>query len=96
MTVLDAQQVCNTITSHPDDYIHYLEPRIMTVRECARIQSFPDWFEFKGKYTTGGQARKLEVPRYSQVGNAIPPLFAEQVGQALIELINRRENGLEF
>lgn len=96
VTVLDAQQVCNTITNHPDDYIHYLEPRIMTVRECARIQSFPDWFEFKGKYTTGGQARKLEVPRYSQVGNAIPPLFAEQVGQALIELINRRENGLEF
>lgn len=96
VTVLDAQQVCNTITSHPDDYIHYLEPRIMTVRECARIQSFPDWFEFKGKYTTGGQARKLEVPRYSQVGNAIPPLFAEQVGKALIELIDRRENGLEF
>ncbi|MGN1193465.1 MAG: DNA cytosine methyltransferase [Dorea sp.] len=96
VTVLDAQQVCNTITSHPDDYIHYLEPRIMTVRECARIQSFPDWFEFKGKYTTGGQARKLEVPRYSQVGNAIPPLFAEQVGEALTELINRRENGLEF
>lgn len=96
VTVLDAQQVCNTITSHPDDYIHYLEPRIMTVRECARIQSFPDWYEFKGKYTTGGQARKLEVPRYSQVGNAIPPLFAEQVGKALIELINRRENGLEL
>ncbi len=96
VTVLDAQQVCNTITSHPDDYIHYLEPRIMTVRECARIQSFPDWFEFKGKYTTGGQARKLEVPRYSQVGNAIPPLFAEQVGKALIELINRRKHGLEF
>lgn len=96
VTVLDAQQVCNTITSHPDDYIHYLEPRIMTVRECARIQSFPDWFEFKGKYTTGGQARKLEVPRYSQVGNAIPPLFAEQVGEALIKMINRRKNGLEF
>ena len=96
VTVLDAQQVCNTITSHPDDYVHYSEPRIMTVRECARIQSFPDWFEFKGRYTTGGKGRKLEVPRYSQVGNAIPPLFAEQVGVALIELINRRENGLEF
>lgn len=96
VTVLDAHQVCNTITSHPDDYIHYMEPRIMTVRECARIQSFPDWFEFKGKYTTGGKARKHEVPRYSQVGNAIPPLFAEQVGNALSELINRRENGLEF
>ena len=96
VTVLDAKQVCNTITSHPDDYIHYAEARIMTVRECARIQSFPDWFEFKGKYTTGGQSRKLEVPRYSQVGNAIPPLFAEQAGNALMEMVNRRENGLEL
>lgn len=96
VTILDAQQVCNTITSHPDDYVHYLEPRIMTVRECARIQSFPDWFEFKGKYTTGGKLRKVEVPRYSQVGNAIPPLFAEQVGNALMEMMDRRDNGLEL
>lgn len=69
-----------TITTLPDDYIHYSEPRILSVRECARIQSFPDWFEFKGKYTTGGKMRRQEVPRYTQVGNAIPPLFAECVG----------------
>lgn len=94
--VLEATQVCNTITGHPDDYIHYLEPRIMTVRECARIQSFPDWFKFRGRYTTGGETRKIDVPRYSQVGNAIPPLFAEQVGNALSDMICRRENGLEF
>jgi len=96
VTILSAQQVCNTITSHPDDYLHYEEPRIMTVRECARIQSFPDWFEFKGKYTTGGQLRKLEVPRYSQVGNAIPPLFAEQVGLALKGMIEGGKHGLEL
>ena len=71
----------------PDDYLHYQEPRIMTVRECARIQSFPDWYEFKCKYTTGGQMRTKEVPRYSQVGNAIPPLFAELVGLVLKEMI---------
>ena len=75
------------LTSHPDDYIHYSEPRILTVREYARIQSFPDWFEFKEKYTTGGKARKREVPRYTQAGNAIPPLFAEQAGLALKQLI---------
>ena len=83
LTILDENHPCNTITSHPDDYLHYMQPRIMTVRECARIQSFPDWYEFKGKYTTGGKLRKNEVPRYTQVGNAIPPLFAEQVGYAL-------------
>ena len=58
----------------------------MTVREHARIQSFPDDYEFKGKYTTGGKARRLEVPRYTQVANAIPPLFAEQVGIVLSEV----------
>jgi len=75
-----------TITTLPDDYIHYCEPRIFTVREYARIQSFNDWFEFKGKYTTGGKMRTQEVPRYSQIGNAIPPLFAEQAGNILKSL----------
>lgn len=82
---LCARSQSPTITTLPDDYIHYLEPRILTVREYARIQSFPDWYEFKGKYTTGGKRRVLEVPRYTQVGNAIPPLFAEQVGLVLKE-----------
>lgn len=76
-----------TITTLPDDYIHYSEPRILTVREYARIQSFPDWFEFKGKYTTGSKQRKFEVPRYTQVGNAIPPLFGEQAGLVIKSLI---------
>ncbi|VVB96547.1 Modification methylase MthTI [uncultured archaeon] len=72
-----------TLTTLPDDYIHYSEPRILTVREYARIQSFDDWFEFKDKYTTGGKRRKGEVPRYTQVGNAIPPLFVELSGIVL-------------
>jgi DNA (cytosine-5)-methyltransferase 1 len=57
------------------------------VREYARIQSFPDWFEFKGRYTTGGKQRTHEVPRYTQIGNAIPPLFGEQTGVALKRMI---------
>ena len=85
--ILDGKDVAPTIPNMPDDYLHYQEPRIMTVRECARIQSFPDWYEFKSKYTTGGDQRKKEVPRYSQVGNAIPPLFAEQAGLVLKEMI---------
>ncbi len=77
-----------TITTLPDDYIHYSEARILTVREYARIQSFPDWYEFKGRYTTGGQQRTQEVPRYTQIGNAIPPLFSEQSGFILKQLIS--------
>lgn len=84
---LQAKEQAPTVTSHPDDMIHYCEPRILTVRECARLQSFPDWFDFKGKYTTGGKLRKTEVPRYTQVGNAIPPLFGEQAGVILKKLI---------
>jgi len=76
-----------TLTTLPDDYIHYCEPRILTVREYARIQSFPDDYYFRGKYTTGGDRRKMDVPRYTQIGNAIPPLFGEQAGLVLRSMI---------
>jgi DNA (cytosine-5)-methyltransferase 1 len=85
---LDKNDESPTITTLPDDYLHYSEPRILTVREYARIQSFPDWYHFQGKYTTGGKRRTQEVPRYSQIGNAIPPLFGEQSGLVLIQLIS--------
>jgi DNA (cytosine-5)-methyltransferase 1 len=86
---LDGTDQAPTITTLPDDYIHYCEPRILTVREYARIQSFPDSYEIRGKYTTGGKARVLEVPRYTQLGNAIPPLFGEQCGLALKNILSR-------
>jgi DNA (cytosine-5)-methyltransferase 1 len=84
---LDGKSIIPTITSLPDDYIHYSEPRVFTVREYARIQSFPDTYQFKGKYTTGGKIRTQEVPRYTQIGNAIPPLFGEQSGLVLKKMI---------
>ena len=64
----------HTLTTLPDDLVHYSEPRILTVREYARLQSFPDWFTFSGSYTTGGLRRRQECPRYTQVGNAVAPL----------------------
>jgi DNA (cytosine-5)-methyltransferase 1 len=88
-TVLDPNSPAPTITTLPDDILHYCEPRILTVRENARIQSFPDWFEFQGKYTTGGKQRKQECPRYTQVGNAVPPLIADAIGAMLISQLNR-------
>ena len=91
VTVLDANAQAPTITSIPDELVHYKEPRILTVREHARIQGFPDWFEFKGQYTSGGKQRKQEVPRYTQVGNAVPPLFAEQVGLAILEVLSHEQ-----
>ena len=86
ITILDMNGISPTLTTHPDDYIHYAEPRILTVREYARLQTFPDWYEIKKKYTTGGKLRKIEVPRYTQIGNAIPPLFGELAGIVLKEM----------
>lgn len=77
-----------TITTLPDDLLHYSEPRILTVRECARLQSFPDWFRFCGKYTTGGKQRTKECPRYTQVGNAVPPLMARGLGKGILNLLS--------
>jgi len=85
--VLDPDNASPTITSMPDDLIHYSEPRILTVRENARLQGFPDWFSFKGKYTTGGHRRRREIPRFTQVANAVPPLVAEAIGETLAHCI---------
>lgn len=88
LTPLHGDSPSATITTLPDDMVHYSEPRILTVRENARIQTFPDWFQFTGKYTTGGKDRKNECPRYTQVGNAVPPLFSEAIGEVLKGLVS--------
>ena len=84
--VLHSGRPAPTITSLPDDLIHYSEPRTLTVRETARLQSFPDTFVFKGNYTTGSHHRRDQVPRFTQVANAVPPLLAEQLGLAIRRL----------
>ncbi|MBS77331.1 DNA cytosine methyltransferase [Variovorax sp.] len=84
---LGANRPAPTITTLPDDFVHYSEPRILTVRECARLQTFPDWFDFHGKYTTGGELRKTDCPRYTQVGNAVPPRLARFLGTYIQELL---------
>lgn len=89
-TVLDPNAPSPTITTLPDDIVHYAEPRILTVRESARLQSFPDWFEFRGKYTTGGKMRKHECPRYTQVGNAVPPLLSEALGELILRRVRSK------
>jgi DNA (cytosine-5)-methyltransferase 1 len=88
VVAMNPEAPSHTLTSLPDDLIHYSEPRILSVREYARLQSFPDWYAFKGKYTTGGSKRVKECPRYTQVANAVPPFLAEFLGQLLIDIRN--------
>ena len=77
-----------TIVTIADDYISPWEPRTFSVREMARCQSFDDSFEFLGKRTTGGLLRRVEVPQYTQVGNAVPPLLAKAVALEIIKVLN--------
>ncbi|MBW3140463.1 DNA (cytosine-5-)-methyltransferase [Ferrimonas balearica] len=88
---LDPTAPAPAALSIPDDACHYdeRELRVLTVREMARIQSFPDNFEFRSKVTTGGQMRKFEVPQYTQVGNAVPPLLGLALGESIKKLLDR-------
>lgn len=63
----------NTIDTGHRNYFHYSENRIPSARENARLQSFPDRFEFIG--TKGSQ--------YKQIGNAVPPLLAKAIAEAI-------------
>ena len=85
--VLKPDEQSSTIMTIADDYIHYNSPRALTVREMARLQSFDDSFVFQGKRSTGGNNRKTEVPQYTLVGNAIPPLLARAVASEILKHI---------
>ena len=76
-----------TVMTIADDYIHYANPRALTVREMARLQSFDDSFVFQGKRSTGGNNRKTEVPQYTLVGNAVPPLMARAIAMEILKNI---------
>ena len=85
--VLKADSQSPTVVTMPDDFIHYSRYRAMTVREMARLQSFDDSFVFQGKRQTGGDKRKSEIPQYTLVGNAVPPLMSRAIGNEILKNI---------
>lgn len=85
--VLKPDSQSPTVMTIADDYIHFSSPRALTVREMARLQSFDDSFVFQGKRSTGGNKRKFEVPQFTLVGNAVPPLMARAVAMEILKHI---------
>ncbi|BCW04948.1 DNA cytosine methyltransferase [Arthrobacter sp. NtRootA1] len=89
--VLAWAEPARTVVTLPDDYVHPLDPRVFSVRELARFQGFPDDFEFLGKETTGAHRRRIEVPQYSQVGNAVSPHLSWAIGKMLRGILDTVE-----
>ncbi len=87
--VLSLESTPPTVITSPDDYIHPLNPRVLSVRELARFQGFSDHFIFYSKETTGGLKRRHEVPQYSQVGNAVSPFVSRAIGSLVKDLLAR-------
>ena len=76
-TRMDSSKPCFTIDTGHNHHFHYKENRVPTVRESARIQSFPDNFEFIG----------IKTSQLKQVGNAVPPLLAKAVGESVLQML---------
>lgn len=78
-TRMNSNKPCFTIDTGHNHHFHYKENRVPTVRESARIQSFPDDFEFIG----------IKTSQLRQVGNAVPPLLAQAIAEQVKETIKR-------
>lgn len=86
--VLNPEGQSPTVCTMPDDFIHYSAYRPTTVREMARLQSFDDSFVLQGKRQTGGNNRQKEIPQYTLVGNAVPPLMARAIANEILKNIH--------
>lgn len=74
-----ASTILTKCDPHWGAYFHYSQDRSFTVREAARIQSFPDHYVFYGNTSE----------QFAQVGNAVPPLLAKAIGLSLINILKQ-------
>ena len=82
---LDRSKPSPTIVTGRTMYYHPTKNRYLTPREAAAIQSFPANFEFKGSIAS----------QWTQIGNAVPPLMAEKIGECIIKMIKNKKTKLK-
>lgn len=96
--IIDGTKVSPTITaSFYSSFVHPSQPRNITVREAARLQTFPDSFRFFGKKTTlskkllakKGIYEELHLDQFNQVGNAVPPIMAQHLAEVCIGFLTK-------
>ena len=80
-TRMRSDKPCFTIDCGHNHHFHYSANRVPTVREAARIQSFPDTFEIVG----------IKTSQLKQVGNAVPPMLAKAVATSLLRTLKKGE-----
>ena len=81
-TRMDSGKPCFTIDTGHNHHFHYRANRVPTVRESARIQSFPDDFRFIG----------IKTSQLKQVGNAVPPLLAQAVAESITKALEEEKD----
>ena len=78
-----------TVTSHClDEFVHPTQNRALTVRECARLQSFPDSYDFCGGPYLVAHDDKIQQDKYEQIGDAVPPLLAYAWGTQIRSILD--------
>ena len=85
---LPLDEAAPTVTSHClDEFVHPTSNRALTVRECARLQSFPDSYEFVGGPYIVPHIDRSVQDKYEQIGDAVPPLLAYAWGKVIIKIL---------
>lgn len=84
------EEASPTVTSHClDEFVHPEQARALTVRECARLQSFPDSYEFVGGPYLVAHDDRSQQDKYEQIGDAVPPLLAYAWGMKIKSILMR-------
>ena len=87
---LKLNEPSSTVTSHClDEFVHPTSNRALTVRECARLQSFPDSYVFHGPFLVPHIDRTVQ-DKYEQIGDAVPPLLAYAWGKQIIDILKSK------